>query len=139
MLSTVELDKPLPCPVLQAFLEGLPPAAKKVATARAGAVGSDDITALRRLLYLLEVTTGVAVFAGCKVGRVRRVANTLVMMRESIGALRSASTVAEAANTDAFMSLARETGVLFSVCTADDDEFLSLCGDVFEYAAAIDA
>lgn len=137
MLTVIDLETPLPCPVLQAFLEGLPDPAKPVALKRAGAVSSDDLTALRRLLYLLEVTTGVAVFAGCKMGRVRRVAKTLVTMRESIGQLRSASMVPEDADTDAITALARETGTLFAVCTVDDDEFLSLCGDVFECAAAI--
>lgn len=104
----------------------------------------DSVVALRRLLYLLEVTTGFVVIAGCKSGSLPRVSKGLVSMRSAMRSLKDAPTCFTP-DFDALGVLAVETGRLFAVCIEavtlkgeTAESALDLCLSVFETVAAIE-
>lgn len=150
-LVIIDFDAATDCPIVGPFLAQQTPECRSrvLATVRGMKPCTDDhALMLRRLLYLLEVTTGFVVIAGCKSGSLPRVSNGLVSMRDAMRGLRHLKESPPgcfAPDFDALGILAVETGRLFAVCvdaltvhTHTRQGALDLCLSVFETVAAIE-
>lgn len=147
-LATFDRPSPLDCPVVGPFYR------EQAATTRLRVLPlllamkpSDTVLMLRRLLYLLDVTTGIVVIAGCQTGSIPRVAHSLMAMRAALRDLKGIPIApGVTADHESLTVLATETGRLFAVCMEvvnlrennGSEEVLDLCVGIFETVAAID-
>lgn len=140
MLATYETTT---CPIVHHFTEQQKPEYREIVKQITDdCAPGDSIVTLKRIHYLLEVTTGMVMIAGAGSGKAASVTHTLVGMKRAIAAIKGAPPACYTQNDAMLIALSRQTGELFAVCiglieSAGTESVRDLVVDIIQTVVAI--